>query len=167
MYRQRQPASAAAALPERHALHNHTHLCTYITVYIYRTYQCCKTLRCHRRHSQSAKLDGSQALHARAAHEQANLPQKDSAVFGHVSAAVAATLRERLRLRFRLFWFQLRLGPNLLRKITATTIATTTNLIHAIWEKNGSKPSNVWVHILVVAAASDNLIQNWQNLRSI
>lgn len=66
-------------------------------------------------------------------------------MFGHVAGAVAAaaTLRERLRLRFRLFRFQLRLWPNLLREITATTIATTTNLIHAIGEKNGSKPSNV------------------------
>lgn len=76
-------------------------------------------------------------------------------MFGHVvagvvvgvacAAAASATLRERLRLllfqlRLRL---RLRMWPNLLREITATTIATTTNLIHAICEKNGSKPSNV------------------------
>lgn len=76
-------------------------------------------------------------------------------MFGHVvagvvvgvacAAAASATLREKLRLllfqlRLRL---RLRMWPNLLREITATTIATTTNLIHAICEKNGSKPSNV------------------------
>lgn len=76
-------------------------------------------------------------------------------MFGHVvagvvpcgAAAASATLREKLRLRLLLFQLRLRLRlrmwPNLLREITATTIATTTNLIHAICEKNGSKPSNV------------------------
>lgn len=74
-------------------------------------------------------------------------------MFGHVvagvvvgvacAAAASATLRERLRLLLFQLRLRLRMWPNLLREITATTIATTTNLIHAICEKNGSKPSNV------------------------